>query len=156
MTDSNRNHRALKIACYAAAALVAIGGAFAYAHQAGGHGGHMGQQNAQMHLDHLAAVLTKIGVSEAQRSQVVGLMRPAFADMKSVHDSHWAAFGQFHELLFAPSIDRGKIDSLRADQIKSIDAASRRVTTAFADAAEVLSPEQRAAFAAEMRAHHGG
>jgi Spy/CpxP family protein refolding chaperone len=116
----------------------------------------MGKQNAEMHLDHLAAVLTKIGASESQKSQVAGLMRPAFAEMKSVHDSHSAAFAQFHELLFAPSLDRGKMESLRAEQIRSFDEATRRVTSAFADAAEVLSPEQRSALAAEIRRHHGG
>jgi hypothetical protein len=33
---------------------------------------------------------------------------------------------------------------------------SRNFASAFADAAEVLSPEQRAALAKEVRAHHGG
>src|SRR5688572_4392201 len=100
MLESQPGRRTLKIAGYTAAALLAVGGALAFAHQGGGHGGHMGKQNAEMHLDHLAAVLTKIGASESQKSQVAGLMRPAFAEMKSVHDSHSAAFAQFHELLF--------------------------------------------------------
>ena len=156
MLESRPGRRRLKIAGYAAAALVAVGGALAFAHQGGGHGGHMGKQSAEMHLDHLAAVLTKVGASETQKSQIAELMRPAFAEMKSVHDAHSAAFGQFHELLFAPSLDRGKMESLRAEQIRSFDEATRRVTSAFADAAEVLSPDQRRALAEEIRRHHGG
>jgi len=37
-----------------------------------------------------------------------------------------------------------------------LDEASKRMVTAITDAAEVLSPEQRAALAEQMRKHHGG
>jgi Spy/CpxP family protein refolding chaperone len=59
-------------------------------------------------------------------------------------------------LLTAPAIDRAKMEDLRAAQIKSFDESSKRLVTAIADAAEVLSPDQRAALAEEIRKHHGG
>ena len=56
----------------------------------------------------------------------------------------------------APSIDRARLESLRAEQIKSLDEASKRLVTAISDAAEVLTPEQRAALAKQIEEHHRG
>ena len=67
--------------------------------------------------------------------------------MKAAHEAHSAAFRQFHEAMTAPSIDRARLESLRAEQIKSFDETSKRLVTAISDAAEVLTPEQRAALA---------
>ena len=146
-----------KLAALIAIPLVIIGGGLAYAHKAaGGHHGPMSAERIDMHLDHLATMLGKVGASDAQKSQIDGILRPAFANLQSVRDEHHAAFAQFHEAMLAPSVDRTKLESLRARQIKALDDASKGLVTAFGDAAEVLSPEQRAAFAQEMRKHHGG
>jgi Spy/CpxP family protein refolding chaperone len=145
-----------RLATFIAVPLIIVGGALAFAHQGGAHHGPTDAQHIEMHLDHMAKMLTKIGASEAQKSQMDGILRGAFADLKATSDSHHAAFGQFHELLFAPSIDRARIETLRAGQVKLLDDMSRNFASAFADAAEVLSPEQRAALAKEVRAHHGG
>lgn len=146
-----------KLATFIALPLVIIGAAFAYAHQGGGHHGRPDESHhLERHLDHMSGMLTRIGASDAQKSQIDGILRGAIGDLKTAKHDHHAAFGQFHELLFAPSIDRGKIESLRADQVRSLDQASRSLVKAIADAAEVLSPEQRAALAQEVRAHHGG
>jgi len=150
------SHSRAKLAALIAIPLVIIGGALAYAHQGGGHHGGSDARHIEMHLDHMAKMLTKIGASEAQKAQIDGILRSAFTQLKAAKDGHHAAFGQFHEMLFAPSIDRVRIESLRAEQVKALDEASRNFATAFADAAEVLSPEQRAALAQEVRAHHGG
>jgi Spy/CpxP family protein refolding chaperone len=47
------------------------------------------------------------------------------------------------ELLTATTIDRAAIEALRAEQIALADQASRRISQALADAATVLTPEQR-------------
>jgi protein CpxP len=155
MTVSNPKRRRLTVAI-AASLLAIVGGTLAYAHSGGGHHGPMSGRSAEDHLEHMQAMLTKIGASDVQKAQIEGLLKPAFEEMKSAHDAHSAAFEQFHEAIKAPSIDRAKIESLRAGQVKSLDEASRRLVTAITDAAEILSPEQRAALAEQVRQHHGG
>lgn len=156
MTEESKHKRRRVGLIAIAASLIAIaGGAIAYAHSGGGHHGPM-NGNSQRHLEHMQAMLTKIGASDAQKSQIEGILKPAFAEMKAAHESHSAAFKQFHEAITAPSIDRARLESLRADQIKSLDAASARLVTAISDAAEVLTPEQRGALAKQIEVHHGG
>jgi len=156
MTVSNPKRRRLTVVAIAASLLAIVGGTLAYAHSGGGHHGPMSGRSAEDHLEHMQAMLTRIGASDAQKAQIEGLLKPAFEEMKAAHDAHSAAFGQFHEAITAPSIDRAKIESLRAGQVKSLDEASKRLVTAITDAAEILSPEQRAALAEQVRKHHGG
>ena len=156
MTVSNPKRRRLAVVAIGASMLAIVGGTLAYAHSGGGHFGPMSGHGTEDHLEHMQAMLTKIGASDAQKSQIEGLLKPAFEEMKAAHEAHSAAFEQFHEAITAPSIDRAKIEALRAEQLKSLDEASKRMVTAITDAAEVLSPDQRAALAEEVRKHHGG
>ena len=154
MTEESKHKRRRVGLIAIAASLIAIaGGAIAYAHSGGGHHGPMA---GNKHLEHMQAMLTKIGASDAQKSQIEGILKPAFDEMKAAHESHSAAFKQFHEAITAPSIDRARLESLRADQLKSLDQASKRLVTAISDAAEVLTPEQRAALAKQIEVHHRG
>jgi Spy/CpxP family protein refolding chaperone len=156
MTVSNPRRRRLTVVAIAAAMIAIVGGTLAYAHAGGGHHGPMSGRSTEDHLEHMQAMLTKIGASDSQKAQIEGLLKPAFEEMKAAHEAHSAAFAQFHEAITAPSIDRARIEALRADQLKSLDEASKRLVTAITDAAEVLSPEQRAALAEQIRSHHGG
>jgi periplasmic protein CpxP/Spy len=147
--------RRFTVAAIVVSALMAVGGTLVYAHSNGGHGA-MARHSSEGHLEHMHAMLTRIGASDAQKSQIEGLLKPALAEMKSAHESHSAAFRQFHEAISAPSIDRARLETLRAAQVKSLDEASKRMVTAISDAAEVLSPDQRAALAKEIEKHHRG
>jgi protein CpxP len=147
--------RRITVAAIVVSALMAVGGTLVFAHSNGGHGA-MAHHSSEGHLEHMQAMLTKIGASDAQKSQIEGLLKPALAEMKSAHESHSAAFRQFHEALAAPSIDRARLETLRAEQMKSLDEASKLMVTAVSDAADVLSPDQRAALAKEIEKHHRG
>jgi Spy/CpxP family protein refolding chaperone len=155
MTLSNPNRR-LKFAAIAAGLVAIVGSALAFAHSGGGHHGEMGNRSPEHHLEHMQALLTKVGASDAQKAQIEAILKPALNDMKATHEAHFAAFKQFHEAISAPSIDRARLESIRAEQVKSLDEASKRLVTAISDAAEVLSPDQRAALAQEIAKHHGG
>jgi periplasmic protein CpxP/Spy len=156
MTLSNPKRRRLVVAAIAASIVAIVGGTLAYAHSGAAHHGPGAGRNAEDHLEHMQGMLTRIGASDVQKSQIEGLLKPAFEEMKAAHEAHSAAFAQFHEAITAPSIDRTRIEALRAGQLKALDEASKRMVTAMADAAEVLSPEQRAALAEQIRKHHGG
>ncbi len=156
MTFSNPNRRRITIAAIAASLVAIAASAFAYAHSGGGKHGHSGHGGSEHHLEHMQAMLTRIGATDVQKSQIEGILKPALDDMKATHQAHYAAFETFHEAITAPSIDRARIEALRADQVKSLDEASKRLVTAIGDAAEALSPEQRAKLAEQIRKHHGG
>jgi Spy/CpxP family protein refolding chaperone len=99
-------------------------------------------------------MLGRVGASDAQKAQINETLKNAFNDMKGMHERHSQVLEQFHQLLLAPSIDRARIESLRAEQIKAMDEASKRLVGAIDDAAEILTSEQRAALAEEIRKHH--
>jgi Spy/CpxP family protein refolding chaperone len=156
MTLSKPNRRLITVAAVAASLVAIVGATFAYAHSGGGQHGHMAHRGSGHHLEHVQAMLTKIGATDVQKAQIEGLIAPALDDMKAAHQAHSAAFEKFHEAITATSIDRARLESLRAEQVKSLDETSRRLVTAIGDAAEVLSPEQRAKLAEQIRKHHGG
>ncbi|MBV8836701.1 MAG: Spy/CpxP family protein refolding chaperone, partial [Alphaproteobacteria bacterium] len=55
----------------------------------------------------------------------------------------------------AASIDHAKVEQLRQDRIKLADATSKRMTDALVEAAEVLTPAQRADLAARIQRRRG-
>jgi len=64
------------------------------------------------------------------------------------------AHSQVIQLMSQPVIDRAAVEQLRATQMAALDAASKRLTLAFEDASEVLTPEQRQKLIASH--HHMG
>jgi Spy/CpxP family protein refolding chaperone len=55
-----------------------------------------------------------------------------------------------HQLLTAPAIDRAALEELRVQQMQQMDLISKRILVAVADAAEVLTPAQRAKLAGHL------
>ena len=73
------------------------------------------------------------------------------ADLRPMHAQFRQAHARAHELLMAPTIDRAALEQLRAAQMQQMDVISRRILAAVEDAADVLTPEQRAKFAQHLR-----
>jgi Spy/CpxP family protein refolding chaperone len=105
---------------------------------------------------HVERVLSGIGTTDEQTAQITSIVQAAAQDVHAMHDQHGAARQELKEILSAPSIDRSRLEALRADHVRLADEASKRVVTALADAADVLTPEQRAAAAQKIEKHHLG
>ena len=63
---------------------------------------------------------------------------------------------QLLALITAPTIDRAALENLRAEHIAAADRASKVLAQALADAADVLTPAQRAKLGAMAAEHHHG
>ena len=64
-------------------------------------------------------------------------------DVLPVREKMLTARKQARELLTGEKVDRAALEKLRAEQIATHDAASKRLVQALADAADILTPEQR-------------
>jgi protein CpxP len=141
-----------------AVALLAGAGTLVYAHgDAWRHGRAMSEEHIAKHVDE---ALADVNATDDQKAQVTAIVQAAARDVHALADQHRAAHKQLHDILSAQVIDRERLEAVRADQLRLADEASKRLVQGIADAAEVLTPEQRATLAAEMerhrRWHHDG
>jgi periplasmic protein CpxP/Spy len=112
------------------------------------HGGFMGgadeSASIQDHVDRAVGHLAiEIDATTEQQDKLRAIVTAAVNDLQPLHEQARAAHQQAHDLLTQPTIDRAALEKLRSDQIALWDTASRRITQAIGDAAEVLTPEQR-------------
>ena len=118
----------------------------------GMHGGAHGDMHAMM-MRHLDKMLAAVDATPDQKSRIMTILGGAMPAMGAVHERMHDSMKSFHALLLAPTIDRGALESLRATEIADIDASSKTLVGAIADAADVLTPAQRAKVAAMMSEH---
>jgi Spy/CpxP family protein refolding chaperone len=123
-----------------------------------GHmGGHMGMaghghMHAMMHA-HIAHMLEVAGATPEQKAKIHQIMMGAMQSLGPPHHKLAGTHQELHAILTAPTIDRAALERLRAERMADADQASRVVVQALADAAEVLTPEQRAKLATAMAEH---
>jgi periplasmic protein CpxP/Spy len=101
-------------------------------------------------------MFSSVKASEEQKTRAGTIVRRALDDLRPIQDRLREGRRAAIELLARPSIDRGAIEAQRVEQLKLTDAISKRTTRAFADLAEVLTPEQRAALAKRVSERFGG
>jgi len=112
------------------------------------HGGFMGgpvdpawiEDHADRAIRHLAI---EIDATAEQQDKLRAIVNAAVKDILPMHEQARAARQQAHDLLTRPTIDRASLERFRSEQMALWDAASKRITQALGDAAEVLTPEQR-------------
>src|SRR5262249_44682865 len=78
-----------------------------------------------------------------QQDKLRAVVGGAVHDLLPMREKLLAARATARDLLTQQTIDRGAIEKFRADQIAVHDATSKRLVQAVADAAEILTPEQR-------------
>ncbi len=122
------------------------GGRHGWGHRHGWHSGPMDAEESARRIDKAVEwVLSDVGASAEQKTRVAAIAKQAAAELAPIRDRHRAARREAVDLLAAPAIDRAAIERLRAEQMRSADEASRRLSGALVDIAEALTPEQRAA-----------
>lgn len=156
---SNPRRRFFRIAAVSTAFAGLAGlGASALAHGRHGSRGPMDpammEQRVERMLKHM---YVEIDATEAQKQRLDPIVKQAAKDLAPLREQVRVARLEGVKLLSADTIDRGAIERLRAEQIGAADSASRRLTQALGDVAEVLTPQQRKTLAARLARHgHGG
>jgi periplasmic protein CpxP/Spy len=126
-----------------------------------GHHGHgmwaeMSPEDAGKRIDKMVNwVLDDVGATADQKQRVAQIAKEAAQELMPMRKQHNEARGRAVDLFAQPSIDRAAIEQLRAEELQLGEAASKRITKAIADAAEVLTPEQRVKLAAEWKKRRG-
>ena len=88
--------------------------------------------------------LDRIDASTDQRQKITANFQKAADDIFALRAQHLEGRKQIREALAAPTVDRARIETLRTEQMKLAETASKRITDAVTEAAEVLTPAQRA------------
>jgi Spy/CpxP family protein refolding chaperone len=124
------------------------------------HGGHRGWHGGEGFSEERVERMVKhfgveVDATEEQKAKLTEIAKAAAKDLQPLREKVREARKQGMELLAAPTIDRGAIERLRAEQIQAADAASKRMIQALTDVAEVLTPEQRQKLAERMQMRRG-
>lgn len=119
-----------------------------------GHSGTTAMDPAAMgaHFDKMIASMLPDATAQ-QKARLKTIATSVHVDISAVHAQFPQAHQRAHELLLRSPVDRVGLEALRVDQLRQFDVASKRIVDGLSDAAEVLTPEQRARFAAHLKAH---
>lgn len=140
-------------------AVLALAGIGAAGAMGGGMGHHM-MEAGMRHGGHFAGhgidhMLGAVDATAEQEERIWAIIDGARAELRPMMREFRDARGEVMELMTAPTIDRAAAEALRAERIAAIDEASKKLTAAALDAAEVLTPEQRAALVEQMKERRG-
>jgi protein CpxP len=113
-------------------------------HDGGIFGGLLSPAQVDDRIDRMSKhIAIELDGTADQQVKIANIAKAAVADLRPLHEKAHAARAPAVTLLTAPTIDRSAIERLRAEQIGLAETASKRIAQALADAADVLSPEQR-------------
>jgi len=131
------------------------------AFQALGHGpfrhglcGSMDPAQLEKKIDRITGwVVEDLGGTPEQQAKLSAIAKAAAKDLAPVHDELVAGRKQAVAILTAAQVDRAALEAHRARQMQLLTTVSERLTTAVADAADVLTPEQRVKAADKLASH---
>lgn len=138
------------------AGLAALGGLGLLGAQAQAHGWgrrhRLDPEEMARRLDwRIGRLVQETGGTPQQKDRLVAIATAALADLKPLREQMRQARRAGLDLLATPVIDRRALEQSRATQMQAADAKSRRMVQAMADAAEVLTPEQRVKVAERLK-----
>ena len=106
------------------------------------HHGH--GEGIEQHVDNM---LKRVNATPDQTTKVHAIVQAAKTDIAPMRAAMRDSHKQMRTLLGAPQIDAAAIETLRAKESATRDQISRRVSAATIEAANVLTPDQRAKLA---------
>jgi Spy/CpxP family protein refolding chaperone len=114
-------------------------------------GDHRGRRGGGMRarVEHMLDVA---GATPDQKAKIRQILKTAFQQTAPQRRKAAETHRELGRLLTAPKIDRAAIERVRAEHVAATDQSGRILVKAFADAAEVLKPEQRAKIAGAIEA----
>lgn len=118
----------------------------------GMHGGRGHAMDPAKMEQHVVKLLDRVApdASADQKARLHAVAKQAMADLHPIHKEFRDGHKKVHELLMQPQIDRRALEVARVEQMQRADAMSKRMLQAVADAAEILTPEQRKRMAEHM------
>jgi Spy/CpxP family protein refolding chaperone len=117
--------------------------------------GTMDSAQVEKQIDRIAGWIAEdLGGTPEQQEKLAAIAKAAAKDLAPVHDELVAGRRQAVELLTAEKVDRAALEAHRARQMQLVTTASERLAAAVADAADVLTPAQRAKAAAKLEELH--
>lgn len=106
------------------------------------YGGETTMRRAEWGIDRM---LSRVDGTAEQKAKIAEIAKAAIRDLQPMRESLRGSRDKLAALLKAEKVDRAAIEQLRADQLALGETASKRVSQAISDAAEALTPAQRAA-----------
>jgi Spy/CpxP family protein refolding chaperone len=118
-----------------------------------GHGpGHFREKFGRLHAEFVTErVLRAAEATPEQRQKVQAILDKALADHERFCKEHQTLREEAIEIFTADTIDRSRLEEMRARHLQIAAQGSRQVVAALADVADVLTPEQRQKVAAHVR-----
>lgn len=99
-------------------------------------------------MKHLAV---ELDATPDQTQRLTAIAKQAARDLAPLREKSVDLRKEAAALYGATVVDRAALERLRAEQIRIADESSKRMTQAFGDASEVLTPEQRKKIADRMQ-----
>jgi protein CpxP len=123
-----------------------------------GHGGHgFGRTHGPDHLRFgIEWALDRVDATDEQVEAIVAIAGSVAEGLSGLHDQHEAQREALVAALAGAAVDREALERLRTEGMALAEDASARLVTAVADAADVLTPEQRRALVEEHEHFHRG
>jgi protein CpxP len=102
-------------------------------------------ERARKHAEFVTEfVLDEVDASSAQTEQVTAIVFGFMQELHGLKAEHRTRREALLAALAAPEISRAELETLRAEELATLDAVSQKLVDAVVNAAAVLTPEQRA------------
>lgn len=137
-------------------AIMALGGLGVATAMSDGGPGRFVSEAAMRHGGHFAGhgldrALAEVDATAEQEDRIHAIIDDARSELRPLMREFRDARESVIDILKADTIDRDAVETLRAERVAAIDEASKKLTAAVLEAADVLTPEQRA----ELVEHFG-